>query len=204
MKEIELKIDNERMKIKVLTTEADDKRSRLKEILKDNMNLTKTFFKQQGITTKTDLARLSRTHSLKDTKFNTASHHKNMSSRTTNFDSIPSVRNARNSYDECVHSIVKALRGMNSSDDVQAGIYLDIMNRKSGQNIPKPKYSTKSNICHTLMDRYGSLNTHHKRENEDFDMSWETFSQLNWKQIMGVVLVKDPQVSSLRHLLQAS
>ena len=93
---------------------------------------------------------------------------------------------------------------MNSSDDVQAGIYLDIMNRKSGKNIPKPKYSMKSNICHTLMDRYGSLNTHHKRESEDFEMSWETFSHLNWKQIMGVILVKDPQVSCLRSLLETS
>ena len=99
MKEIEIKIENEQMKIKILTAEADDKRIRLKEILRENMNLTKTFFHQQGITTKADLARLSRTHSLKDTKFNTASHRKNTTSRTTNFDSIPTVRSARNSYD---------------------------------------------------------------------------------------------------------
>ena len=90
------------------------------------MHLTKTFFNQQGVTTKADLVRLSRTHSLRETKFKTISH-KNTNSNTTNFESIPSVRSARNSYDECVQSIVKALRGMNSSEDVQAGIYLDIM-----------------------------------------------------------------------------
>ena len=81
-----------------MTADADDRRIRLKEILRENMNLTKMFFHQQGITTKADLARLSRTHSLKETKFNTGTHRKN-TSRTTNFDSIPSIRSARNSYD---------------------------------------------------------------------------------------------------------
>ena len=168
MKEIEFKINQQRMKIKVLSTEAEDKKARLKEVLKENMNLTKVFYNQQGINTKQDLLRLSRANSIRGPMTTRTVRDQKTKSTLTNYDNMATIRNARSSYDECLQSIVKSLRGMNTSEDVQTGIYLDIMSKKTQDAIPKPKYSTKSNICHTLMDRYGSLNTHHKRENEDF------------------------------------
>jgi hypothetical protein len=33
-------------------------------------------------------------------------------------------------------------------------------------------------------------------------MDWETFKQLNWKQIMGIVLVKDKNCSKIKRLLK--
>lgn len=52
------------------------------------------------------------------------------------------------------------------------------------------KFSLKSNICNILMDRYGHLKSKRKQD-DDFFMNWDTFKELNWKQIMGIVLVKD-------------
>ena len=192
------------MKLKVLSAEADDKKSRLKETLRENMTLAKLLCHQQGITSRTDLARLSRTQSYKEKVGSVTSRGRSKVSRTTKYDSINSFREAKSSYDDCVEAMIKALRSMKTSDDVQTGIYLEIMNRKVQEEQPKPRYSTKSTICHTLMDRYRSLNTGHKREQEDFWMPWETFKCLNWKQIMGIVLVKDPSASALKTLLSRS
>ena len=89
---------------------------------------------------------------------------------------------------------------MNTSEDVQSGIYLDIMSKKG--IVAKGRYSVKSSICHTLMDRYRNLNSKRSKENEDFEMSWETFSNLNWKQIIGIILVKDQKVNVLKNLLK--
>lgn len=33
-------------------------------------------------------------------------------------------------------------------------------------------------------------------------MDWETFKELNWKQIMGIVLVKDKDCAKTMHLLK--
>jgi hypothetical protein len=44
---------------------------------------------------------------------------------------------------------------MNASEDVQAGIYLEIMNRKLP--VKAPTFSLKSKACDVLMDRYKDL-----------------------------------------------
>lgn len=85
---------------------------------------------------------------------------------------------------------------MNASEDVQAGIYLEIMQRK--MQIKAPTYSLKSKACDVLMDRYRDLKGKKSRGNEDFCMSLGTFMGLNWKQIMGIVLVKDRNATKLR------
>lgn len=48
------------MKIKILTSEVKDKKTRVKEILRENMELTKNIFKENGINTKQDIARLTK------------------------------------------------------------------------------------------------------------------------------------------------
>ena len=54
------------MKIKILTSEVKDKKTRVKEILRENMELTKNIFKENGINTKQDIARLTKSQSVKN------------------------------------------------------------------------------------------------------------------------------------------
>ena len=82
---------------------------------------------------------------------------------------------------------------MNSSDDIQQGIFLEIMNKKRRKI---PTYSKKSSICNVLLERYRDFHKIHKKKfknssNDDFSMNWNTFKNLNWKQIMGIILMQD-------------
>lgn len=72
------------------------------------------------------------------------------------------------------------------------------MNRKPQKRAPT--FSLKSKTCDVLMDRYKDLKAK-KSRNDDFCMGLETFMGLNWKQIMGIVLVKDRNASKLKQLL---
>lgn len=54
------------------------------------------------------------------------------------------------------------------------------------------------------MDRYKDLASKRQAKDEDFSMSSETFVGLNWKQIMGIVLVKDRNAAKLKKLLHYS
>ena len=64
----------------------------------------------------------------------------------------------------------------------------------------------KSKISDTLHQKFGSnhqMRLRNERNRADFDIEWETFKELNWKQIMGIVLVKDKncvKTSRLLHL----
>ena len=96
---------------------------------------------------------------------------------------------------------------MKSSEDIQEGIYLDIMSRAQGsQSLGHRKYSLRSKISDTLHEKYGSVRAEHSRQvknKTDFMMEWETFRELNWKQIMGIVMVKDRKCLKIKRLLQA-
>lgn len=89
---------------------------------------------------------------------------------------------------------------MNGIEDVQTGIYLQIMNRKAINR--EATYSLKSKTCDILMDRYKDLREEKPKASQDFSMSYETFQGLNYKQIMGIVLVKDRSAFGLKNLLQ--
>lgn len=83
---------------------------------------------------------------------------------------------------------------MNSTSDVQSGIYLEIMNKKTNQYSNAGKISHRSTINNTLLERYASKI--HKKGNKhfeenDFEVDWETFRNMNWKQILGVLMMKD-------------
>ena len=73
------------------------------------------------------------------------------------------------------------------------------MNRKPQKRAPT--FSLKSKACDVLMDRYKDLKAKKSKHNDDFCMGLETFMGLNWKQIMGIVLVKDRNASKLKQLL---
>ena len=88
------------------------------------MALSKSYLNQQGVSTKADLIRLSRTQSVKEKVGSTMNKGKTIVSRTTKYESLPSVRGTQSTYDECVTAIIRSLRGMNTSEDVQNGIYL--------------------------------------------------------------------------------
>ena len=67
------------------------------------------------------------------------------------------------------------------------------------------KISHKSNISNTLHERYekkiSRTNNKHYEE-EDFDMGWDTFKELNWKQMLGVVMVKDKNLETLKRIVK--
>ena len=73
---------------------------------------------------------------------------------------------------------------------------------KKKMNIKSASYSVKSKICDVLMDRYSDLRIVRPKE-EDFVMGLETFMGLNWKQIMGIVLVKDRNGEKLEGFLKS-
>lgn len=95
---------------------------------------------------------------------------------------------------------------MKSSEDIQSGIYLDIMGKSNQkQYTTEGRYSSKSKICNTLHSRFGSGHLQEiksAKDKADFEMDWHTFKQLNWKQIMGIVLVKDKHCNKLKNLLK--
>lgn len=66
-------------------------------------------------------------------------------------------------------------------------------------------FSLKSKTCDVLMDRFKDLRLKNKDKlEEDFSMRLDTFLGLNWKQIMGIVLVKDRKAIKLKKLLKSS
>lgn len=68
-----------------------------------------------------------------------------------------------------------------------------------------PVFSLKSKTCDVLMDRYKDLRAKKQVKNdEDFSMRLDTFLGLNWKQIMGIILVKDRNAIKLKKLLKSS
>jgi hypothetical protein len=76
------------------------------------------------------------------------------------------------------------------------------MNRK----IPTkaPMFSLKSKTCDVLMDRFKDLRVKNKDKlEEDFCMRLDTFLGLNWKQTMGILLVKDRNAIKLKKLLKS-
>jgi hypothetical protein len=94
---------------------------------------------------------------------------------------------------------------MNTSEDIQSGIYLEIMDRKKKELSNKGKISHRSSISNTLHERYAEKI--HKRDNKhfeenDFEMDFETFKDLNWKQMLGIMLVKDPDCQKLKNLFR--
>ena len=55
------------------------------------------------------------------------------------------------------------------------------------------------------MNRYKDLRAKKQVKNdEDFSMRLDTFLGLNWKQIMGIILVKDRNAIKLKKLLKSS
>lgn len=94
---------------------------------------------------------------------------------------------------------------MNSSEDIQSGIFLDIMLRPKKKYSHGGRHSIKSSICDTLIRKFGSIQADGARagqEKTDFDMDWDTFKQLNWKQIMGIILVRDKGCERMLYLLE--
>jgi ribosomal protein L20A (L18A) len=68
---------------------------------------------------------------------------------------------------------------MKSSEDIQSGIYLDIMDRSMKKNYStEGRYSMKSKISDTLHSKFGSnhqLRVRNEKNKADFDMDWATF-----------------------------
>lgn len=80
-------------------------------------------------------------------------------------------------YSECLQKLVASIQSMNSSEDIQEGIYLDIMDRSIKKKYSaEGKHSTKSKICDILISKYGSKHVHNSNKAKmDFEMDWKTF-----------------------------
>ncbi len=96
------------------------------------MNLTKNIYEHHGITTKKDLIKLARSQSTKDRLLPLNNSKKNSLVSAAKYDSQRTTYSLSDKtlYKECVDSIINSLKNMRSSEDVQTGIYLDIMNKK--------------------------------------------------------------------------
>ena len=113
-------------------------------------------------------------------------------------------------FEECLGMLVGSIQAMKSSEDIQSGIYLDIMGRRreystEGRYSTGGKASGKSKISDTLHRVFGSnqqLRVRNERNKADFEMDWATFKELNWKQIMGIILVKDKDCLRIKGLLR--
>jgi phosphotransferase system HPr-like phosphotransfer protein len=67
------------------------------------------------------------------------------------------------------------------------------------------RYGMKSKISETIHARFSSSHMQHvssAKSKTNFEMDWETFRQLNWKQIMGILMVKDKNCLRIKHLLK--
>lgn len=64
---------------------------------------------------------------------------------------------------------------MNSSEDIQSGIYLDIMDRSDKKYTTEGRYSTKSKISDTIHKRFGkgqAQQVKSGKEKANFEMDW--------------------------------
>jgi hypothetical protein len=212
MKEIQISISGERLKKDMLAKQVAEKRRRLKEIMRDNMETIKTTLINEGVTTKEDVISLVRSRSLKD-RFNptaytvdTALPSARKSAKPTSQQSLRQrLSTAQLLYAECMERLVASIQAMKSSEDIQSGIYLDIMEKTEKKNYATESRYSRSKISDTLISKFGSNQTQQARNAKnraDFEMDWETFRELNWKQIMGIVLVKDKNGEKIRQLLR--
>ena len=95
---------------------------------------------------------------------------------------------------------------MRTSSDIQSGIYLEIMDKKLNQFSTAGKVSHRSTISNTLHERYKPKI--HKRDNKhyeqnDFEMDYNTFKDLNWKQTLGIMLIKDPGCKKFKAMFKS-
>lgn len=96
------------------------------------MNLTKTIYEHHGIKTKKDLIKLARSQSTKERLLPLSNTKKNSLISVSKYDSQKTTVSLSDKtlYRECVEAIIGSLKNMKSSEDVQTGIYLDIMKKK--------------------------------------------------------------------------
>lgn len=95
-----------------------------------------------------------------------------------------------------------SIKSMKSSEDIQEGIYLDVMSKTEKK--PIERYSLKSKISEVLHTKFGTMQQVRERNQKnrvDFQMDWSTFKELNWKQIMGILMVKDKNCLKTKKLL---
>ena len=115
------------------------------------------------------------------------------------------MRTNQKLFEEALERLMANLQAMKSSEDIQEGIYLDIMDRSERKvGLGERRYS-RSKISETLHAKYGTTQGQQVRNSKgkaDFVMEWETFRELNWKQIMGIVMVKDRRCQKIRGLLR--
>lgn len=89
---------------------------------------------------------------------------------------------------------------MNSSEDIQQGIYLDLVTKhkpKSSLMAPQLKQSGKGSMIYDILLK--SYNERKKKEFDfDFVIEWETFKRFNWRQMLGVLLMRQGSYESFR------
>ena len=56
---------------------------------------------------------------------------------------------------------------MKSAEDVQSGIYLDIMKKREKKYSHDGRYSLKSKVCDTLMHRFSEIQAQQKQREKD-------------------------------------
>lgn len=151
----------------MLQSEVSEKKARLKAIMKENMETIKANLEYSGINTKQDIMMLVRSKSTKD-KFApttiTIDSQKNKTDKKLNETgrSTKSQSNKRELlnirfYEECLDKLVSSIQSMKSSEDIQSGIYLDIMDRNDKNSYStEGRYSSKSKISNTLHSKFGS------------------------------------------------
>ena len=60
-------------------------------------------------------------------------------------------------FRECLEKLVNSIQSMKTSEDIQSGIYLDVMSRREKSNsMTTGRYSTQSKISETIHNRFGS------------------------------------------------
>lgn len=209
MKEIQISISGEKLKKDMLAKQVAEKRRRLKEIMRDNMETIKASLISEGVTTKEDVISLVRSRSLKD-RFNPTTAHTLDSALpsakpSTHHSHRQRLTTSQLLYAECMERLIASIQAMKSSEDIQSGIYLDIMERAEKKNYATESRYSRSKISDTLISKFGSnqgQQARNAKNRADFEMDWETFKELNWKQIMGIVLVKDKNGNKIRQLLR--
>ena len=123
----------------MLQEEVAEKRSRLKAIMKENMEIVKANLERSGVNTKEDMMALVRSKSTKDkftpmsitTETQRGRTDRKLSVTNRSAKSQSSKREISNIklYEECLNLLTASIQSMKSSEDIQSGIYLDIMER---------------------------------------------------------------------------
>ena len=108
-----------------------------------------------------------------------------------------SSTNNRYLFQECLDQVNKSLQQMNSSYNVQGGIFLDLLEMQE----KKPKKNQASNLVYeVLVNSFKEQEKKSKDKNQELLIEWETFEKFNAKQVLGLILMKEKSLQLLKLL----